>query len=136
MSGQELWGGEALDLLFDQRRLLKMAISRFDTRINALSALSKQLLQDRDRLIVGLQELDARLDKLEAWEGDPVVLVRRSVGGYGPTPYHDAQSPCGHVWSRDRFDEMLLGQAEEAGYTPCGFCGFQVRRRRTNVAAA
>ena len=126
----------AFDLLIDQRRTLLKAIHTADHHLGQLDKLREQMFAARDRMIHDLKDLEAELDRLEAWEGDPAVLVRRSVGGYGPTPYHDAANPCGHVWKREQFDEIVLGEAEAEGYTPCGFCGAHALGRRRYSAAA
>jgi hypothetical protein len=136
LTGEELWESRALDAAYDVRRELKRAISTADHKVSKVHDLAEELLADRDCLIGALEDLDRQLDLIETSQGDPAVLVRRTVGGYGPTPYHDAEAPCGHVWNREVFDEMLLGEAESAGYAPCGFCGFQAGRRRRYKQAA
>ena len=136
MTGEEIWGFRAHGILLDQRRVLQGVLRTADFRLSQLDELRNALYKDRDVLIVKYEEIEKELDALEEFEGDPAVLVRRTIGGYGPTPYHDALAPCGHVWRREQFDELLLGEAEAAGYAPCGFCGAQAKGRRPLTDAA
>lgn len=122
-------------LVRDQRNAMAMQITRAARRLENAEALVTQLSSDQKFLEGQLKRFDARLQKLDEWKNEPVVLVRTSPGGYGKPVFHDSKNPCGYVWNRASFRPMLLAEAEEEGHGPCSSCGRQAIRRRLPDAA-
>lgn len=125
-----LWAQRLRELALHEQKTMQLQLRQLNERIREAELLLKQLTWHRDRCTRDLDDMKEGLQRLNAWENDPLVLVRKSVGGFGGPVYHDAQHPCGHVWDKSRFQPMLLGEAEEKRFQPCSACGRQAHRRK------
>src|SRR2546430_13821709 len=86
------------ELVRDERRTISSLLHVLDARVKAAEAHAERLRSSRRSFEKRLARFDARLEQLEDWIDDPVVLVRTSPGGYGRPVYHDAEKPCGYMW--------------------------------------
>lgn len=135
MGNEELRLRRLRTLVRDERQALSVAISHTNMRIRKTEALLAELKSDRTSYKSRLKRFDRRLENLDEWTDEPVVLIRTSAGGYGLPVYHDSEEPCGYMWRRANFEAMLLAEAEDAGHRACSACGWKAKRRRIKAAA-